>query len=209
MKKRRICAWLCAAAAILLFCMGATAAELPNQARTGSITVVLTDPQTHEAVAGGTITLYRVGDLAVEAGDIRFTLTEEFAAGDLPLTASAEAAQALRDYAAAHAVPGTAQTVGADGRVVYSDLPLGLYLLVQSDAAAGYLAFNPFLVELPMRVGAGLLYDVTATPKLVADGTPLVQTGQLVWQLLVVAFCGLVLLTAGCLLYRKGKDTLA
>lgn len=57
------------------------------------------------------------------------------------------------------------QAVDNDGNAVFEDLELGLYLVAQTKASAGYKAVNPFLVSLPLAEDGQWLYDVDASPK--------------------------------------------
>ena len=85
---------------------------------------------------------------AIELGD----LTDSTLAGQLQefLPANAE---------------GIVQAVGNDGNVVFDDLELGLYLVVQTKASNGYKPVNSFLVSLPMAEDGQWNYEVDASPK--------------------------------------------
>lgn len=134
------------------------------------------------AVPGGTVTLY-------------------------PVTDREEAANARNpaEYAQSMGLPGTTQTVGEDGTVTFSGLEPGHYLLVQQEAAAGYLTMKPFCISLPMSVGGELVYDIIAEPKLERiPGGQLPQTGQLVWPIWVLLGGGFSLIGLG-ILVRKRK----
>mgnify|MGYP001120716428 FL=1 len=55
--------------------------------------------------------------------------------------------------------------ISEQGIVSFDALPLGLYLVVQTENSKGYEAINSFLVSLPMADESGWLYTVDATPK--------------------------------------------
>ncbi|MCD8084122.1 MAG: hypothetical protein LUE86_11595 [Clostridiales bacterium] len=156
-------------AALLLGVVGsaAYAAEVPDLSQEGSITMTMT--YNSNAVPGGQMTLYRVGDVLEVNGDYSFTLTDEFAGSEADLTdvTSSETASRLSEYASAQSLAGTVKTIGTDGVVTFDSLKAGLYLLVQNKAASGYFAASPFLVSVPMydEVNAVYEYAVTATPK--------------------------------------------
>lgn len=104
--------------------------------------------------------------------------------------------------------------------VSFTNLELGLYLLVQDVAAEGCIKMEPFLVSVPMEENGGYLYDVDASPKVelaklpvepskpeqpeLPGGSKLPQTGQLNWPIPLLVMSGLCLLSAGWLL-RFGK----
>jgi uncharacterized surface anchored protein len=112
--------------------------------RSGTITVTVLYEET--AVPGGEMTLYQVGSSAIEVGE-----TDDWEKD------AQELAQELAENTAYF--EGTAQTLDDQGRTVFRHLEEGVYLLVQTKAADGYLAANPFLVTL----SAG--ETVTAYPK--------------------------------------------
>lgn len=143
----------------------AYAVNVPDISRTGSISLTMT--YDGEAVAGGVLTLYQAGEIREEDGNYSFVLTGEFSGCEESLEDldSSELAYRLEKYASANGLTGIEKKIGSDGTVVFSDLELGLYLVVQTRAAAGYGAAAPFLVSVPMNVDGSYLYDVDAGPK--------------------------------------------
>lgn len=108
-----------------------------------------------------------------------------------------------------------------------TDLELGLYLVVQTQAAEGYEPVDPFLISLPMQEEGVYVYEVNATPKMSelveaaeetaeettaqtaqtpTSGATLPQTGQLNWPIPVLVALGLGLFSLGWVL-RYGKKT--
>lgn len=108
--------------------------------------------------------------------------------------------------------------------MTFPELPHGLYLVVQVEAAPGYEAVQPFLVTVPMLEDGHYVYDVNAYGKtalqktktdpsdtapsgtvpagtIPAGGLP--QTGQLNWPIPVLALTGCVLILIGLACRRK------
>lgn len=183
----------------------------------GSITLTLKSKDTGNAVAGGKITLYQVATVAVDDGDLSFAYTNGFEncgieLGDL---SSSTLAGQLKDKVTS-SMKSSTQTVGKDGKVSFTGLDLGLYLLVQTTAADGYNAVSPFIVSVPLTEDGSYTYDVDASPKVETvtvkptptPSTPpdddLPQTGQLDWPIPVLCVVGLLLFAAGWML-RKEK----
>lgn len=208
-------------AVCLILAVGTTAYahEVPDMTKAGSVSVTMAD--NGQAVPGGTLTLYRVGEISEDDGNYSFVLAEHFRASGAALedVSSSALAESLAEYAAANGLTGTAAEIGGDGTATVADLPLGLYLVVQTEAAEGYEAVEPFLVSVPMYEDGTYLYDVDATPKMsllqekepeptasVPVGPTLPQTGQLNWPVPVLAVLGLCLFALGWALRFKGKE---
>ena len=217
--------------AVLLLCtVGVTAAaqNVPDLSWKGSITVTMRQGET--AVSGGSLTLYRVGEVREEDGNYSFVLTGDFTGCGQSLTniQSAQLAKNLAQYVADHDLIGTTSEIDSSGTVTFPQLTLGLYLLVQNKAASGYNKAEPFLVSVPMRENGAYVYDVNASPKVEVqktsepgDSVPknpststtstsgksnskLPQTGQLNWPVPVLAVSGMCLFAIGWML-RSGK----
>ena len=217
--------------AVLLLCtVGVTAAahNVPDLSRKGSITVTMHQGET--VVSGGSLTLYRVGEVREEDGNYSFALTGDFTGCGQSLTniQSAQLAKNLAQYVADHDLIGTTREINSSGTVTFPQLTLGLYLLVQNKAASGYNKAEPFLVSVPMRENGTYVYDVNASPKVevekasepdnplpvkpssptspqyVKSQSKLPQTGQLNWPVPVLAVSGMCLFAIGWML-RSGK----
>ena len=220
--KKRIFSWF---AALVLICCLSTAAfahNVPDKNQIGAITVTMHAGET--VVSGGTLTLFRVGEVFEEDGNFSFRPTGDFSAcGDsLEDVQSPELAAKLADYARSNGAEGTTETVGTDGTARFENLEIGLYLLVQEKAADGYQKANPFLVTIPKTEDGEYVYTVDASPKVALQtaDTPkpsptsgpnkpnLPQTGQLNWPVPVLAAAGLLFFAAGwALCFRRKKDT--
>jgi len=144
----------------------------PDLTQIGSIEVTM--KQEEEVVPGGTLTLYRVGEIQQKNTGYYFSPVGDFA----------ESGEALEDLSApelAEELAGYAQEENGDtlqiddnGKALFDELELGLYLVVQYDAAEGYEKVSPFLVTVPVNINGSYIYQVDATPKV---GT-LKQSGQ-------------------------------
>lgn len=190
----------------------ASAHPVPEPGRKGSITVSM--QLGGRPVSGGSLTLYRVGEVSEDDGNYTFVPTGEFTRwgtdfGTLDSAEqSAQTAHSLRYFALRSAIAGTTKEIGNDGKVTFSDLEQGLYLLVQTRSAPGYSRGNPFLVGIPYEKDGEYLYDVDALaktelereptpPKPPEGGGKLPQTGQLNWPVPALAAVGLVLFGIG------------
>ena len=99
--------------------------------------------------------MYKVADVARTNGDLHFVYTADFtgcgiALGDLTDSTLASRLEAMLPRAA-----GTTHKISEQGIVSFDALPLGLYLVVQTENSKGYEAINSFLVSLPMADESG------------------------------------------------------
>ncbi|MGM9550205.1 MAG: hypothetical protein ACI3V5_10235 [Faecousia sp.] len=205
---------------LLLSCLPVTvfAHAVPDENRKGSITVTMVIGE--EAVPGGSLTLYRVGEVHEDDGNYSFIPTGDFTRwrGDFDDIQSPRLAASLAEYA--EKLPGKTKQIGEDGKVTFSRLELGLYLLVQKEPASGYNKVRPFLVSVPYLKDGVYIYDVDANTKMELEkepkpttpppakpsGNKLPQTGQLNWPVPVMVVLGLGLFAAGWALRFLKRD---
>lgn len=213
--------------------MQARAQEPPDLGRTGSISGTMLHQG--EPVGGGALTLYQAGEIAGPEGEegYRYVLTEDFAESEASLEDLEDASLAgeLAEYAYGKELEGTTVAIGEDGVWTAEELSMGLYLVVQYQAADGYEPISPFLVSLPGYddTSGSWIYEVSAQPKMepVTAVTPVVpedpedpeepvkkdppigklpQTGQLNWPVPALALAGLILFAIGSRLRRKDRQ---
>lgn len=156
-------------------------AVIPVRANDATGSIKLTMRWQQMAVPGGTVTVYDVTELDVS-----------------------EKPDALYKSVKAKGIPGITREIKADGTAEFPDLHTGCYLLVQEDAAPGYLNMNPFCVSIPVTVADQVTYQIEAFPKLERiPGTKLPQTGQLRLPAWGLMGCGLMLTALGILLQKR------
>lgn len=131
----------------------------------GSIQITMRYGDTY--VPGGSLTLYKVGDIYEENGNYSFVLNDRFSSSNQTLEdiQSPALAEKLANYAQENAIVGTSNEIDQNANISFTDLDLGLYLLVQDVAADGYSKVSPFLVCVPMQENGYYVYDVDASPK--------------------------------------------
>ena len=161
-----LCMAVCCALCALPALAAPAASANIDLSRTGSMDVTLYDHQNDVPLRGGALTVYKVADVARTNGDLHFVYTADFtgcgiALGDLTDSTLASRLEAKLPARAA----GTTHKISEQGIVSFDALPLGLYLVVQTENSKGYEAINSFLVSLPMADESGWRYTVDATPK--------------------------------------------
>lgn len=227
--RNRIAVLLTVLAVMLFLTVPISAQELPDPQRTGSLTLWLAFDG--HPLDGGSLTLYRVGELSVTDGNAGFLPVRELEGGP--------ALTELNDPGLARELAALAQSRNLSGIqeeilmgwVTFAPLEPGLYVVTQKHAQAteGFDAIQPFLISLPRWEDGSYVYDLTAAPKvpLVPEETPpppsepttpppsdppgIPQTGQLNWPIPVLAAAGMTLFILGWALYsssgRKHHDT--
>lgn len=237
--KQNLISMLLVLMVLALALSSALAVEIIDLERTGELSVTIKSSKTGETVSGGTLELFKVADIKIDNGYAFDNGTTDFAGFDLAIEEdadlTADLAEALAQYAEKRGLTGTELTVGDDGLAVAPDLSLGLYLVVQREAADGYSVINPFLVSIPQRGEDGsYVYTIDATPKpgttvdqipsetpdqpqpekpakpgLPQQGKPsepkLPQTGQLWWPAVVLSGFGTVCVFIGLTLRKQSE----
>ncbi len=201
-------------AIFLLSIMGTSvwAHEVPDLDQSGLITIHF--EENGKSISSGSLTFYRVGEIAEQNGNYTYRPAEAFAAwgGTLNDVGSPELAKSLLEFA--HSKNLSGETMEIHDSVVNYGVKndrLGLYLVAQHEAAAGYDLLDPFLIAVPNWVNGTYVYEVNATPKMGnITATPLTeppveeskepalpQTGQHKLPVLVFAAVGLLLIGSG------------
>lgn len=134
----------------------------------GSITVELSDSDTDKPITTGVLTLYKVASLNSNGS---YTYTSDFASSGIELTVrESTLATLLTQWAVSQGVTGTVGTPNSDGKVTFSNLEVGLYLIVPTTNPTNY-NMNPSLVSIPNVAGEGE-YDVMVEAKLESTYIP-------------------------------------
>lgn len=207
--------------------LSAAAHPVPDAQKDGQCSITVTMTYRGKALKGGTLALYKVGDVAEEDGNYSFVPVEAIR-GDLAQFGDIQSPDLAGKLSKLESklTPVTAlpQKVGEEGKVTFLNLPFGLYLVVQKTAPAGYGKTEPFLVSLPYLYEGEYQYDVASEPKTDLEreaptkptspptkphtpgGKKLPQTGQLWWPVPVLTCGGLGCIVVGLLRRRRDGD---
>ena len=223
MKKHLISALL---ALLVLLCLPLSAAAhpVPDESQDGHCSITITMTYKGKAVPGGTLALYKVGDVQEDDGNYSFVPVKAIQS-DISEFGNIESSDLPGKLAKLEKklTPVTAKPVTIDkkGTATFTDLRFGLYLVVQKTAASGYGKASPFLVSVPYLYKDEYKYNVTSQPKTdlereVKPTTPsspggggggkLPQTGQLWWPVPVLVCAGLGCIAVGLIRRREAGD---
>lgn len=196
----------------------AYAHEVPDENRKGTITVEM--EYNGNTVTGGTLTAYRVGEIQENDGNYSFgktTAMEEFI-GSYENIGFAQFAEDVAAFVEQQKLSVYAAAKNENGKALFSDLELGLYLIVQAENSSGYEPLKPFLVSVPMNEDGHYVYEINAEGKFRLNQTPkptppnkpndptLPKTGQLNWPVPLLAILGLCLFASGWVLRFGQRD---
>ena len=133
-----------------LFSFGVSAVSLD---RRGSITLTTFDKETKEPISGASFRIYRVASAYLKDGDISFVYTDEFKNCGMEIGNFSDAYLPvhLMVHATVNAIAFEEKTADEKGRVVFSDLQSGAYLIVPVSTKEGYLNPSPFIVTVPKK----------------------------------------------------------
>lgn len=164
---------------------------LIDATKKGSLKIQKTDAD-KKKLSGATFTIYKVMDLAVDGttGRITYSVAEAFEdvidtedVDALGNYSSVEIEKLVNNLLAATkdltVDSGDTKITDNNGEATFTDLELGYYLVVETEAPSGYVAGKPFLVAIPSTdnytdteatsptstPGTEWIYDVTAKPK--------------------------------------------
>ncbi len=150
--------------------------EIPDENRRGKITVKMSyDGKT---ITDGTLTAYRVGEIQENNGNYSFVKTppmENFS-GNYNNISEPKLANEVYDFVKEHNIQAYSEVDNKDGKIAFTNLDLGLYLIVQTKASNGYELMNPFLVSVPMNEDGNYVYEINAEEKFQLHQDPTTTT---------------------------------
>lgn len=158
---------------VMLFCVSgitayASGQTVPDLTADGSISVTMKAEENQKPVPGGTLIIYHAADLLEKDGELIWNYTEDFeSCGLVPDDISEEKfAELLENHIDTYGIKGTEKTIASNGTVVFENLTLGIYLIVQKNPADGYYPINSFVVSVPSQEEDGWNYHIDASPKM-------------------------------------------
>ena len=133
--------------------------------RVGCISVTLMDHDGKTQISGAELSLYYVAIVKLNnKNNLSYTFTDAFE--DCGATLNDPALSVKLDaFVKEHSVSAEKLVTDAHGNAAFTDLPLGLYFVKQTNTVAGYASCTSFLVTVPNHSADSYVYDVNASPK--------------------------------------------
>ena len=160
------------AAIVLLAAMLAVSASAIDVDLERKCSITATMTYNGDPVPGGTMTLYRVASLHPDDRDL-FHYVQDFQDCGVSLAElDFDTAVELATFVYHNELEGLTQKIGKDGVVRFEDLEVGLYLLIQWEAAEGFYELTPYLISIPNNEDGVYVYDTESAPKQTPDQRP-------------------------------------
>ena len=150
----------------VLFIMPMTAfAQGFDAGRLGTISVTLMDQDGKTPIVGAELSLYHVATVNLNSkNNLSYTFTNLFEGCGAALDDPALSVK-LDAFVDDYSVSAEKLVTDAHGKASFTDLPLGLYFVKQTNSVEGYAPCTSFLVTVPNENTNGYVYDVNASPK--------------------------------------------
>lgn len=206
-----------------------SAVSAMDMTRSGTLKVrIMETGSSVMGVPGGRVELYQVATVDFINHAYVYVLTDVFAGvgldlskiGEMTASENVASSRSLVTYIRENEIqPMKALTPDSIGCCYFTGLPVGLYLIVQSEAANKHTTIDPALISMPQHdlVTDEWIYFVNAAPKIGTSGTTpttkpptppgnLPQTGQLWWPVYLMAGAGLFLILFGAIRRKRSID---
>lgn len=147
----------------------------------GSICVSLQDPYDQTPIPGAELSLYYIATVGINTDEkLNYLYTEPYADTGIALD-DPQLVTKLDAYVSQEDLVSAIRTTDEKGKAEFADLPLGLYLIRQTNTVSGFTPCTPFLITLPAENNDGYIYAVNASPK--TEAAKLIPiTIQKVWN---------------------------
>ena len=150
---------------VLLMMPMAAFAQSFDADRLGSISVTLMDQDGKTPIVGAELSLYHVATVNLNSkNNLSYTFTNLFEGCGAVLDDPTLSVK-LDAFVDDHSVSAEKLVTDAHGKASFTDLPLGLYFVKQTNSVEGYAPCASFLVTVPNENTNGFVYDVNASPK--------------------------------------------
>lgn len=134
----------------------------------GSLTIDFKTSDTEVGIPGAEFTLYKIADLNANGSFTPYTsdldvYKKDGESNEDLIYRLSEAATTYYKTSAGTVLEGR---TSSSGSLVFSDVPYGAYIGINTDPAAGYTESEAFLVSIPTTInGDNYITDITVSPK--------------------------------------------
>ena len=130
----------------------------------GSLNISLSTNDSKD-IKGAEITIYKVGDVVVENSNLIFKNVPEINSCKIDFTKVENITTSMVECVQNTSVEKETDMTDSEGKVSFTNLDLGLYLVVQTNEVKGYSKIDSYLTMIPEEIDNKWIYDITSTPK--------------------------------------------
>ena len=130
----------------------------------GSLNISLSTNNS-EVIKGAEITIYKVGEVVVENSNLIFKNVSEIDSCKIDFTKDKNITPSMVECIQNTSVEKETNITDRQGKVSFTNLDLGLYLVVQTNEVKGYSKIEPYLAMIPREIDNKWIYDIVSTPK--------------------------------------------
>lgn len=141
-----------------------TSDNIVDFSKKGSISITLGEDEENIKVSGADVTIYKIADAYSKDSNLAFNYHESLKDYEFELNGGNISEEVL-EIIANNEIINFSATTNELGTVIFTDLDLGLYLVIQTNRVEGYSKIDPFLVFIPEIIDNIWVYDVNAEPK--------------------------------------------
>lgn len=118
-----------------------------------------------EVIKDTEITIYKVGEAAIENSNLIFKNVLEIDSCKIDFTKDKNITSSMVECIQNTSVKKETNKTDRDGKVSFTNLDLGLYLVVQASDVKGYSKIDPYLAMIPREIDNNWTYDIVSMPK--------------------------------------------
>jgi len=130
----------------------------------GSINIVLSEINDNLKVSGASITIYKIADAVSSDNNLAFDYIDDLEEYETMINDGIITDEMVKIIEESELVNYSGVTNNL-GELEFTDLDLGLYLVMQTNQVEGFSKIDPFLVYIPKVIENKWVYDVEALPK--------------------------------------------
>lgn len=133
----------------------------------GTISITLTQSDDETPISGAEITIYQVANPIIKNSNLEFEYHQNIKScqGNLSNLANINLAKEISNCIKNVILPSQKNITNQEGKVKFENLPLGLYLVKQTNELDDYSSIEDFLIVIPKLDNNQWIYNVEATPK--------------------------------------------
>lgn len=225
-KNKIIKIFYCSFCAMVLIMLSSTLsvyaeASIPDPNKYCSLNIELKQP-TGETIFDGNVYLYHIANLITTDSDYYYEYTSSYSDCDIQKEKLSDnsCSKEIDAFTKNRNIIGQEASLNEQGKVQFTDLSSGTYLVVIKNTNNDFYLTEPLLISLPnyYKEANSFNYDVTAYPKAMknneisiqkglSQGTlnKLPQTGQLWWPVPILMFSGILFIVLSFVTRRNNE----